>query len=87
MEFKGFHKYVGNKYTIQLWYMHKNIACSSKKKNKEHYNICRIQRKTHSQWKRSGLQEGQKGRCEEFHLNPCVGNGATNPGKCFQTHK
>lgn len=42
MKFKGFHKYVGNKYIIKLWNIHKNIACTSEKKNKEYYNICRI---------------------------------------------
>lgn len=40
----------------------------------------------------SCLQEGQEGRSEELqagepHLNPWVGNGATNAGKHFQTHE
>lgn len=35
----------------------------------------------------SQLQEGQEGKYEVLHLNPCIGNGATNPGKYFLAHK
>lgn len=35
----------------------------------------------------SHLQEGQEGKYEELHLNPFIGNWATNPQKYFQAHK